>query len=40
MKKIEEKIAGHPDITLEELVEHFKLNISISALCRKLGGRN
>jgi len=36
LNKIIEKIAEQPDITLEELVEHFKLNISISALCRKL----
>ena len=36
MKQIEEKIREQPDITLDELVEHFELNISISALCRKL----
>ena len=36
MNKILEKIAEQPDITLDELVENFKLNISISALCRKL----
>jgi transposase len=36
MEKIRAKIAEQPDITLEELVEHFKLNISISALSRKL----
>lgn len=36
MKKIEEKIREQPDITLEELKEEFHLNISISALCRKL----
>ena len=36
MEQIEAKIAEQPDITLDELVEHFKLNISISALCRKL----
>jgi len=36
MKQIEEKIREQPDITLDELVEQFGLNISISALCRKL----
>jgi len=36
MEQIKAKIAEQPDITLEELVEHFKLNISISALSRKL----
>jgi transposase len=36
MTKIREKIKKQPDITLDELVEHFKLNISISALSRKL----
>ena len=36
MKQIEERIREQPDITLDELVEHFELNISISALCRKL----
>ena len=38
-KKMEEIIAAiaeQPDITLEELVEVFELNISISALSRKL----
>ena len=36
MNKIADKIREQPDITLEELKEEFKLNISISALCRKL----
>ena len=36
MEQIKAKIAEQPDITLEELVEHFALNISISALSRKL----
>jgi len=36
MIKIRAKIKEQPDITLEELVEEFSLNISISALCRKL----
>jgi transposase len=36
MNKITEKIREQPDITLEELKEQFHLNISISALCRKL----
>jgi len=36
MDKIIAKIKEQPDVTLEELVEEFNLNISISALCRKL----
>ena len=36
MNRIADKIGGQPDITLEELKEEFKLNISISALCRRL----
>lgn len=36
MEKIKAKIKEQPDITLEELVEYFNLNISISALSRKL----
>jgi len=36
MNKITTKIKEQPDITLEELVGEFNLNISISALCRKL----
>ena len=36
LEAIRAKIAEQPDITLEELVEHFSLNISISALSRKL----
>jgi len=36
MEQITAKIEEQPDITLEELVEHFELNISISALSRKL----
>jgi len=36
LEKITAKIKEQPDITLEELVEHFNLNISISALSRKL----
>jgi transposase len=36
MNKIREKLRKQPDITLEEIVEQFHLNISISALSRKL----
>jgi transposase len=36
MEQIKSKIKEQPDITLEELVEYFNLNISISALSRKL----
>ena len=36
MEQITAKIKEQPDITLEELVEHFRLDISISALSRKL----
>ena len=36
LNKIIEKIGEQPDITLEELVELYSLNISISALSRKL----
>ena len=36
LEAIATKIGEQPDITLEELVEHFNLNISISALSRKL----
>ena len=36
MDKIIVRIKEQPDVTLEELVEEFNLNISISALCRKL----
>ena len=36
MEQIAAKIKEQPDITLEELVERFGLNISISALSRKL----
>ena len=36
LNKIAEKIREQPDITLEEIVELFHLNISISALSRKL----
>ena len=36
VEQIVAKIKEQPDITLEELVEHFELNISISALSRKL----
>jgi transposase len=36
LEQITAKIAEQPDITLEELAEHFNLNISISALSRKL----
>jgi transposase len=36
MDKIIARIKEQPDVTLEELVEEFNLNISISALCRKL----
>jgi len=40
MEKIKAKIAKQPDITIEELIEHFELNISISALSRKLRKMN
>ena len=36
MEQIAAKIKEQPDITLEELVERFGLNISISGLSRKL----
>ena len=36
LNKITDRIREQPDITLEELKEEFHLNISISALCRKL----
>ena len=36
MEQIRGEIKEQPDVTLEELVEKFKLNISISALSRKL----
>ena len=36
MKKVTDKIKEQPDITLKELVDEFELNISVSALCRKL----
>jgi len=36
MNRIADRIRKQPDITLEELKEEFQLNISISALCRKL----
>jgi len=36
LNKIAARIREQPDITLEELKEEFQLNISISALCRKL----
>jgi transposase len=36
LKLIIEKIREQPDITLEELIEHFHIKISISALSRKL----
>ena len=36
LKKITEKIREEPDITLAEIVEQFQLNISISALSRRL----
>jgi len=36
MNKIAKRIREQPDITLEELKEEFHLNLSISALCRKL----
>ena len=36
LNKIIEKIGEQPDITLEELVKLYSLNISISALSRKL----
>jgi len=40
MNKITDRIREQPDITLEELKEEFRLNISISALCRKLKKRD
>ena len=36
MNKIREKIREQPDLTLEEIIEQFHINISISALSRKL----
>ena len=36
MEQITERVKLQPDITLAELVEEFNLNISISALSRKL----
>jgi transposase len=36
MEQIMQRIKEVPDITLTEIVEEFKLNISISALCRRL----
>jgi transposase len=36
LNKIIEKIREQPDITLEEMIEQFHINISISALSRKL----
>jgi transposase len=36
LEQITTKISEQPDITLEELVEHFNLSVSISALSRKL----
>jgi transposase len=36
MDKVVEKIQEHPDITLQKLIDEFKLPISQSALCRRL----
>jgi len=36
LNKIREKIREQPDITLEEILEQFHVNISVSALSRKL----
>jgi len=36
LEKIAERIKEQPDITLQELIDEFKLPISVSALCRKL----
>jgi len=36
MDKVVEKIQEQPDITLQELIDTFKLPISQSALCRRL----
>jgi putative transposase len=36
LKEITSKIREQPDITLEELIDHFELDISVSALSRKL----
>jgi transposase len=36
MEKIIERIKEIPDMTLSEIVDEFELNISVSALCRRL----
>lgn len=36
LEKIKVKIREQPDITLEEIIEQFHINISVSALSRKL----
>jgi len=36
LKKITEKIRQQPDLTLEEIIKIFHINISVSALSRKL----
>jgi len=36
MDKVVEKIRKQPDITLQELIDEYKLPISQSALCRRL----
>jgi len=40
LNKIKDKIREPPDITHEELIEQFHINISISALSRKLTKSN
>jgi transposase len=40
LEEITSKIREQPDITLEELVDHFELDISVSALSRKLSKLN
>ncbi len=36
MEQIMQRIKENPDMTLSEIVDEFELNISISALCRRL----
>jgi transposase len=40
LEEITSKIREQPDITLEELIDHFELDISVSALSRKLSKLN
>ena len=39
LELITAKVHEQPDVTLEELIDEFRLNISQSALCRKLIGK-